>query len=233
MNGTVWVNQKCVVPRLVGVIASPATLVRATRLRRPPDLFEIRLDALRDSLGEVARALPRLRAPLILTARHPSEGGLGRLNAGARRALLRRFLAAATFIDLELRSVGQMETLIDEMRRRRIGLVLSVHDFCGTPSTGELHRLAIRAAAIHPAVLKIVTRIDTAAQLEQLVAFFQGANRDKLPIAAMGIGKRGAESRRWLDRLGSALTYVSLGEAKIEGQPSLGQLRRAGRAYII
>ena len=54
--------------RLVGVIASPTALGRALRSRRPPDLFELRLDALRQSLGAVARALPRLRAPLILIA---------------------------------------------------------------------------------------------------------------------------------------------------------------------
>ena len=50
---------------LVAVIASPTALARATRLRHPPDLFELRLDALRHSLGEIARALPKLRAPLL------------------------------------------------------------------------------------------------------------------------------------------------------------------------
>ena len=49
----------------------------------------------------------------------------------------------------------------------------------------------------------------------------------------MGIGKLGLASRRRLDRLGSALTYVSIGQANVAGQPSLGQLRRARRAYII
>ena len=33
-------------PRVVGVIASRADLERAVRMRRPPDLFELRLDRL-------------------------------------------------------------------------------------------------------------------------------------------------------------------------------------------
>ena len=233
MKATILVNRRNVASRVVGVIASPVALVRATRLRRPPDLFELRLDALRDSLGEVERMIPQLRAPLILTARHPAEGGVGGLSAVGRRTLLQRFLDVATLVDLELRSVRQMKTLLDEMRRRRIGLLLSLHDFRDTPPLGELHRLATCAAAIQPAIFKIATRIDTRVQLDRLMAFLRAANRPEFPIAAMGVGKLGAKSRRQLDRLGSVLTYVSLGKPNVQGQPSLSQLRRARRAYIV
>src|SRR5205085_6636671 len=112
MMGENAVNEGSSSSKLVGVVASLAALARATHLRHPPDFFELRLDALRDSLGEVDRAIPKLRAPLILTARHPAEGGLGALSPAARRALLSRFLKQAAFVDLELRSVGQMKRLI-------------------------------------------------------------------------------------------------------------------------
>ncbi len=125
-----------------------------------------------------------------------------------------------------------MKTLLDEMRRRRIGLLLSVHDFRDTPPVGELHRLSTCAATIQPAIFKIATRTDTQVQLDRLMAFVRAANRPEFPIAAMGVGKLGARSRRQLDRLGSALTYVSLGEPNVQGQPSLSQLRRARRTHI-
>src|SRR3954451_22257130 len=86
---------------VVAVIASRAALAAATRLRRPPDLFELRLDILRHSLNAVEGAIQKLRAPLILTARHPAEGGHGNLGAKARQALIERFLGDASFIDLE------------------------------------------------------------------------------------------------------------------------------------
>jgi len=69
-------------PRVVGVIASRADLERAVRMRWPPDLFELRLDRLAGMADEVEKVLPRLRTPLIITARHPDEGGSGRLSLG-------------------------------------------------------------------------------------------------------------------------------------------------------
>jgi 3-dehydroquinate dehydratase-1 len=221
------------VPRLVGVIASPAALASATRLRLPPDLFELRLDALRSSLGKITRALPRLRAPLILTARHPAEGGAGQLTAAARQALLEPFLEQAAFIDLELRVVRQMEFLLGQIRERQIELILSFHDLGDTPSLNRLDRLRDKAAAAGAQIFKLATRTDTPVQVKRLIAFFEEANRGLLPIAAMGIGRLGRESRRQLDRLGSALSYGSLGPAKVEGQPSLSQLRRDRAAYTI
>ncbi len=214
------------------MIASPAALANATRLQFPPDFFEVRLDALRHSLGEISGALPRLRAPLIFTARHPGEGGAGELTTAARRALLERFLAQAAFIDLELRVVRQMAPVLQQIQDDQIKLILSVHDLHDTPSVSQLHRLGAKAAAGGAAIFKLATRTDTTAQLERLIAFFQEAKRDQLPIAAMGIGKLGRESRRQLDHLGSALSYCSLGQATAEGQFSLSQLRRDRAAYI-
>jgi 3-dehydroquinate dehydratase I len=232
MRATVPVHQIGDKNRVVGVIASPTALARAARLRRPPDLFELRLDALRHSLVEIERVLLRLRAPLILTARHPAEGGRGRLSLAQRRALLLRFLPHAAFVDLEFRSVRQMPALLDEIRRRRLGLIISRHDLGCTPSLGELRRFAQSAAAFHPAILKVATRTETPSELERLLAFFE-ENRSPIPIAAMGIGKLGGQSRRRLARFGSALTYVSLDQAVVAGQSTLEQLRRARRAYMI
>ncbi len=219
--------------RLVGVVASPAALEQAARLRRPPDLFELRLDALRGSLGKVAGAIPRLGAPFILTARHPREGGKGELPIGARRDLFLRFLEHAAFVDLELRSIRQFQPLLAKLRRHQIGLIVSSHNFSETPSTEELRRLARLAATFRPAIFKIATRTDTSDQLARLLSFFTESQSAAFPIAAMGMGKLGRASRRQLDRLGSALTYVALSEANTEGQPSLSQLRRARRAYTI
>jgi 3-dehydroquinate dehydratase-1 len=215
---------------LVAVIASPKALAWATRLRHPPDLFELRLDTLRQSLGEISRALPKLRAPLLLTARHPAEGGVGQLRLAERRALLQLFLKDAAIIDVELRSVGQMKEMIGEMHRGRIDLLISRHDLRATPLPNDLRRDADSAAAAGAAIFKVVTRTDTREQLARLITFFE-ASRDLLPIAAMGIGKLGLESRIRLDRLGSALTYASIGRANVAGQPSLSQFRRARRAY--
>jgi 3-dehydroquinate dehydratase-1 len=219
-------------PRLVGVIASPEALIRACRIRRLPDLFELRLDALHDSLGEVERALPRLRAPLILTARDPAEGGQNHLPLALRRTSIERFLDRAAFVDLELRDVRQMHAFLAQIRRRGIGLILSAHRLDRTPASGELKRLVRSAATFRPDLFKLVLRTDNSADLERLVSFFTGRPRTGFPIAAMGLGRLGLRSRIILAQLGSPLVYASVGEPVIQGQPSLSRLRRTRKAYI-
>src|SRR5436309_482789 len=61
-------------PKSVGVISSRADLRAALRLRSPPDFFELRLDALVTDIDKAERTIPKLPAPLIITARHPLEG---------------------------------------------------------------------------------------------------------------------------------------------------------------
>lgn len=231
MTGPDSRKNKTLPGRVVGVIASRAALAAAARLRRPPDFFELRLDALRHSLGEVERVLPRLRAPLLLTARHPAEGGRGDLDPVARRALFERFLDSAAAVDLELRSLRQMPRLLEQIRQRNLLLVLSVHHLGQTPPPNDLRREAEAAATAGAAIFKVATRTDAPAELGRLVAFFE-ESRQLLPIAAMGIGRRGAESRRRLGLLGSVLHYVSLGPATSEGQPIWSKLRRTRPAYI-
>ena len=215
---------------VVAVIASRAALAAATRLRRPPDLFELRLDILRHSLKEVECGIPKLHAPLILTARHPAEGGHGKLGAKARQALIERFLEHASFIDLELGSLKPMRALIQKARRRGVPLILSWHNLNGPLSAPVLLRKAKTAALQGAAIFKVATRTESSAELARLISLFR-ETPITLPIAAMGIGRFGRASRFQLAGLGSALTYVSLGQPNVPGQPSLSQLRRQSNAY--
>ena len=224
--------QKRAYSQVVAVIATPLALVRARRLRIPPDFFELRLDALAESLGAVATNISRLGAPIILTARHPAEGGLGSLSASTREELLRRFLEYASLVDLELRSIRQMAGLLLELRGRKISLVLSSHHFSRTPSVSELHRLTKKAATFQPAIFKLATRTDDPEQLDRLTSYLSETTRYSFPVAAMGMGRLGMLSRRQFDSRRSALTYVSLDKQhSVEGQLSLGQLRHRRRAY--
>ena len=219
-------------PRIVGVIASRADLDRALRIRQPPDFFELRLDCLGESLEE--QELAMLRAPLIITARNPHEGGANNLSIQKRRELLRRFLPHAAFVDIELRSANALRSIVDLGRKQNVGLILSFHDFHSTPSLGSLRAMARKAKSFGPDVFKVATRTDTPEQLLRLLDF--AANPDASPAVAlrrrvdlllsvMGIGKLGLKSRRELMRRGSVLNYAHLGRSSIPGQPSLGRLR--------
>jgi 3-dehydroquinate dehydratase-1 len=215
-------------PRIVGVIASRDDLEQALRMRRPPDLFELRLDRLAGIVGRVETKLPKLRAPLIITARHPNEGGSGRLSLRQRRALLSRFLTHADYLDVELRSARALRALLAIAKTKNVRRIISFHNFKSTPSERILATKAREAKSQGADIFKVATRTDTPMELGRLVEFMT-SNRLDLAVAVMGFGRLGAISRVLLARAGSVLIYASLGPATdVEGQLSLEQLRALG-----
>jgi 3-dehydroquinate dehydratase-1 len=213
------------VPQIVGVISSRADLRRAVGMRNPPDLFELRLDAAVARIEETQDAIGKLRAPLIITARHPREGGFNDLSSRARCGLLRKFLPHATCVDIELRSAGLFATVLEEARAKKIRAIISFHDLNDTPRPARLDEIAGAAHSLGADFLKIATRTDTRRQLTRLLDFFE-QHRVEMKIAAMGIGRLGQISRLEFARRGSAFNYAHLGTPHTTGQLSIAQLRR-------
>jgi 3-dehydroquinate dehydratase-1 len=208
----------------VGVITSAADFDFAIRMAEPPDLFELRLDRLVCEINWLEKKISRLHAPLVITARHPMEGGANRLSPLQRRDLLTRFLSRARYIDVELRSAPILVSLLRLARRQNVGLIVSVHHVKNTPSPSRL-RAQGRAAKMHGAdIFKVATRTDTPVQLKRLIDFV-AARGGNIAVSAMGIGRLGAASRVLLACCGSVLVYVSLRRRDVEGQISLEQLR--------
>jgi len=218
--------------QIVGVIASRSDLHCALDMGTPPDLFELRLDRLIGLLDELEKKLPILPAPLIVTARHPDEGGANQLSHPRRRELLLRFLPRARYVDVELRSVKALRSVLEFARKRKIRRIISFHDLKETPSVRRLKTKADAANSAGADNFKIVTRTDTPAQLIRLFEFFANKEND-LAVSAMGIGQLGAASRVVLAQLGSAFTYASIGRPTIEGQLPIRQLRAAFTALKI
>jgi 3-dehydroquinate dehydratase-1 len=215
-------------PRVVGVIASRADLDRAVRMRRPPDLFELRLDRLAGIAGKVENLVPKLRTPLIITARHPHEGGARELRLPQRRDLLARFLNYADYMDVELRSASALRSLLNLPENRNVRRIISLHNFKSTPDPRFLATKAREAKSQGANIFKVATRTDTPIELGRLLEFMT-SNRLDLALAVMGIGKLGAISRVLLARAGSVLIYASVGAVSdVEGQLSLEQLRALG-----
>jgi 3-dehydroquinate dehydratase-1 len=215
-------------PRVVGVIASRGDLERALRMRRAPDLFELRLDRLAGMADQVENMLPRLRTPLIITARDTHEGGAGKLRLRQRRDLLARFLKHADYIDIELRSASALRSLLKLAEQKNVRRIISFHNFKSTPSARILGAKAREARSHRADIFKVATRTDAPMELGRLVQFMT-SNRLHLALAVMGIGKLGAISRVLLARAGSVLIYASVGaRTDVEGQLSLEQLRALG-----
>jgi 3-dehydroquinate dehydratase-1 len=212
--------------RIVGVIFSRPDFQRALRMRTPPGLFEVRLDSLALHLDSIQDEIRELPAPLIITARHPREGGANDLSSHERQRLLLAFLPHAAYVDIELRSAGPLAAVLDAARAQKVGIIGSFHDFTSTPGPRQLDRIGAEAHSLGADILKVATKVDTLPQLERLIAFFERQRRSTT-IAAMGIGRLGRTSRLEFARRGCPLNYAHLGGSRVAGQLSIGELQRA------
>ncbi len=232
---------KKMTPQIVGVIASPVDLRFAITMSEPPDLFEIRLDHLCEMLDQLELKMSILsgrrgdtdssrgeRAPFIITARDPREGGANNLSLQKRLNLLLRFLPYAKYVDVELRSARAFKSLLASARKQNVRRILSFHNFKSTPPPRSLSAKATLAKAHGADIFKVAARTETPAQLVRLIDFVTDKDVD-LPVSAMGIGKLGAISRLLLARCGSVLNYAALHRSQIEGQLPIDLLRSALR----
>lgn len=209
---------------VVGTVHTRSGLVAAVALpSRAVDCLEIRLDALAGSLPLLESTLPRLKFPLLLTARHPAEGGSGCLGTRDRAKLLARFLALAGGVDIELRSVHALGAVMTAAADSGLTRVVSFHDFQRTPSLSQL-RSKLRAAwAAGADVVKIATTLRHPRDLAVLLELADAAGDG--PVALMGMGPLGRVSRLALAAAGSCLNYGYLDRPQVPGQWPAARLK--------
>jgi 3-dehydroquinate dehydratase-1 len=212
---------------VVGTIHSPAALREALRLKAGAvDFLELRVDHFVADLAPVRRALPRLKAPLIVTVRHPGEGGAAPLSRMERAALYREFLPAAAYVDLELRSMKALAEVWEEAGVAGVGRIVSWHDFKSTPSLGALDERWLKACAFSPSIIKFATRTRTRVHFSTLLAFL-ASRRARPETSVMGMREFGKISRLTLGAAGSVLNYGFLGELQVPGQFHASELKKA------
>jgi 3-dehydroquinate dehydratase-1 len=201
---------------VAGTIHSAACLKAALRPSSGAlDYFEIRLDSFIGREGELLRQLPKLKLPLIITARHPLEGGARRISTAKRRECYKQFMPCAALVDIELRSAKSLSDVISSAQMQKVGIILSYHNFQKTPSLNHLRGLATAARKAGADIFKVAVTVSTPADLAVLLSFQAGQN---MPLSLMGMGKYGKISRLLFAQAGSVLNYGFLGSAQVAGQ---------------
>jgi len=209
-------------PLVVGVLPGTAALGEFISLggaeqRDECDLVELRLDLLGLAPEALLEEVEGLETPLLVTARHPAEGGMGPLDAAGRVAMLEPFLGRAALMDIELQSLAEMQGLVTRARAAGVGLVGSFHDFVRTPSDEVLEGAASLAEAAGVDLVKVATFLNSPEDLARLLRFAGKARR--LRVSVMGMGSLGPVSRLVLAKCGSLLNYGYLGsESNAPGQ---------------
>lgn len=195
-------------PLVVGVVSDAATW-RSLAQDTPCDLVELRVDA----LPEEERLLPLSHPcpkPLLITARHASEGGNCVWDEAERTRLVSQLLPTAAALDWEVAQLAAATELIAEAKARGVTVIASAHDFAGTPTTEDMLATEQQALAVGADVVKMAFTPLRAEDLMVGVEFLRRPHAT--PIAIMGMGGFAAASRALYAHLGSALLYGYLGD---------------------
>lgn len=215
-------------PLAVGVISDVAALEHFASLNADAraalcDVAELRLDLLKMPAADVRAKLAGNATPLLLTARHPAEGGQGPEDAAGRAAMLEPLLDLAMLIDIELRSAMQMQGTIQKARSAGVPVVGSFHDFQATPADEVLEGAANFGQQAGLDAVKVATYLNTQEDLSRLMKLTGSPHR--LRVSTMGMGPWGRVSRLVLAKCGSLLNYGFIGTSNAPGQWPVARLK--------
>ncbi|QQY09017.1 MAG: type I 3-dehydroquinate dehydratase [Candidatus Xiphinematobacter sp.] len=169
------------------------------------DAIELRLDLL-DGFPLCLRGIANARRPLIVTARHPREGGNRDLTMERRLELLAASMSFAVFVDLELQFWEELSPILQIAKKSGVRVIASFHHFSETPSITELLKKVSLAKRLGADLFKVATYLNDSRDLACLLELLDYA-ASLLPVAAMGMGPLGMVSRLVLARCGSTFNY--------------------------
>jgi len=175
---------------------------------RVADLIELRTDYL--SEPRLKPLMLGRKRPFVVACRPKEERGKYSGDEGKRFGILQEAVTlGAEYVDVEVRSArGPVKDLIKNKGRSRI--ILSFHDYRGTPSRKELTRLFDRMHRMGADIVKIVTLADSWEDNLSVLSLIPYARNRKQEILAFCMGEKGKMSRIFSPWMGGAWTYASL-----------------------
>lgn len=221
------------VARTREALAAEASAVAALR----PDLIEWRVDffaALADTREVLVAAADVRRAsagiPILFTRRAQREGGQAIALSEAQVLDLYEAVAASGTVDAMDFEMGNEPAHVQKVReltrRHRLALVLSFHDFQGTPADAQLDARFAQAEALHADVAKVAVMPQSMADVHRLLgATLRASERLAIPVVSMAMGGLGAVSRIAGGVFGSALTFAVGSAPSAPGQIPIADVR--------
>ena len=193
------------------------------------DFLDIALDAAKVAALGLKVAAQLGGKPLIVTFRTKAEGGNKAIADADYAALYETLLKAkfADLIDVEMfRSEAIVRRLVAAAHGAGIFVVMSNHDFAGTPPAAELLTRLRRQQELGADVLKLAMMPrDPGDVLELLRATWEMAGRyAERPMMTMSMAGTGVVSRLAGEIFGSAMCFGMIGRASAPGQVEVDRL---------
>lgn len=196
-------------------LAVPDTAAAVGALASMPgdiDVVEIRLDAMEEaSIPELCRAS---NLPLLFTNRPTWEGGRSDEPDEERlKPLLEAARHKTAYIDLELKTpLEHRRLLLETVDTSSTRLIISHHDFAGTPDTRELSAILRQQIDSGAHIGKLVTMAHNPLDVLRILHLQCEAHSRHFPLIAFCMGEKGKLSRAITLLLGGYMTYVVLEE---------------------
>ena len=228
-------------PAIIAPLVAPtrAEIVEeaAAVAAKAPDVLEWRVDFY-EGIGDVQAVLDTALAiravaggiPVLLTRRHQREGG--NPIAVDEATIVAMYAAACTaqcveLIDYELSNVSaDLQRLREVSADNGIAMIMSFHDFSGTPEASTLDAKFAEAEQRGADVAKLAVMPANIADVLELLAATERASRAlRIPLISMAMGGLGALSRvaGWL--CGSAASFAVGRHSSAPGQIAIDELR--------
>jgi 3-dehydroquinate dehydratase type I len=221
-------NPKLPLRICVPVVAPTVNRARGLYLRaaRRGLWTELRLDYLeRPDLKRLFRTRP---GPVIATNRLAAEGGRWAGSENDRRSLLEEALdLGVDYLDVELAADAAWRRELAG-RRGKTRLILSWHDFTGTPETAKLEDILQEMLEAGADVVKLVAMARQPDDNLKLLSLIPRARERGREIIAFCMGPLGKWSRIAAPLLGSFLTFAPFTKqgASASGQLTVNEVKR-------
>ncbi len=203
----------------------------AARDVKGADMLEVRADSLENSSpATVKRLLKNLRIqvdlPIILANRWEKEGGVFPGNERERIGILLEAMELADMVDIELRAEKAMRDEVIALAKEKMKpVIVSYHDFSGTPEVEVMRQVLEEEFAIGASVAKLaVTANNKGDVLRLLQVTHDSASLG--PLCTISMGDLGRISRIAAPFFGSKIIYASIGKPTASGQLEVGVVRQ-------
>ena len=214
----------------------------AEKALQQSSFIEIRLDALEDPAGAVARlrifCAAHPEAAVLTTCRRVEGGGAFSGSATHQLKILAQCArAGALLVDVELETLEsttpeRLSAFHEELMRAGAFLLASAHDFDGTGDLrATLERLRTAGAPAHPEIYKVVSTAQTLTDNLSMLRFLK-AVANEIPLVGICMGIAGLPSRVLALRAGALFTFASVegGDPTASGQVTARVLLEQYRA---
>jgi 3-dehydroquinate dehydratase type I len=215
----------------IAAATTDAAISRMVHAALLTDLVELRIDRIPGA--DMRRLLTARRTPVIVTNRSRQEGGGF---AGTEEERIERLKEAvclgADYVDIEAATDPALKSgLREAIAGTSAKLIVSWHEFSGTPPTEFLEAKLEECMADGPAIAKIVTHADVVSDCLKVLELIPYARQRGQAIIAFCMGRQGKISRIAAPLLGSVIAYASLEaeEASAPGQLTIHQMREINR----